>query len=436
MRIPEKPPTEQELHNELSHGFRNFNGDPRALADIVNTEYMHWDELIIDDRFKKIERKQLWALVRFLRQFNARPIKYGDMILEYCQTPKIEQTLHDLDFRAGGKYEDEPASEALQKKYLTNSLMEEAIASSQLEGAATSRAIAKQMLRENRKPRTQSEKMIVNNYSTMNYIRENTKQDEILTPDIIKQLHKLITKGTLENEEYEGAFRTDNEVKVYARDDPVIPIFEPPDHKKIETLIADVCFFANTEPKEYYLHPIIKAIVLHFMIGYVHAFNDGNGRTARALFYWYLLSRKYDHFEYISVSRVIKDAPGQYARAYLFTETDNNDITYFVKFNLNALDKALRLFEDYIRKTKQENKKIAETIRKNPNINLRQADILITINKNARPITIKEMQERYRITYETARTDLLELVKQGYLNTNTRGKQFVFIPDKEKCMSG
>ena len=54
--------------------------------------------------------------------------------------------------------------------------MEESIASSQIEGAATTREIAKRMLQENRKPKNKDEKMIVNNYATMKHIRGLKKQ--------------------------------------------------------------------------------------------------------------------------------------------------------------------------------------------------------------------------------------------------------------------
>jgi len=440
MKLPEKPPSENELEARFAkvlsaEGLSEFD-KYRPFIKIVNAGYLHWDEIKHDDRFKEIDKTVLWTYVRAQRRFNVISIPLGEIVLQYAQTPQIEKMLHELDIRAGGKanIDGRNPEPALQKKYLSNSLMEEAIASSQLEGAATSRVIAKQMLRENRKPRNTSEKMIVNNYLTMKHIRENTASNEPLTPEIIKQIHRRITKDTLENPDYEGAFRTDNEVKVYARDDPGTPIYEPPDYEKIGPLISQVCKFANAEPADYYLHPIIKATILHYMIGYIHPFNDGNGRTARALFYWYLISQGYQYYEYIAVSRTIKEAPAQYARAYLYTEYDSNDVTYFVRFNLHSLDKAVGMFEKYLEKTAQENRRMLEAVRKNPKLNMRQADILIITNKSAKQITIQEMQERYRTTYQTARTDLLKLAKMGYLHKLRRGKEFVFIPDKEKCL--
>jgi Fic family protein len=435
MRIPEKPPSDEEMH-DLFMKERDIDtlNKLKPFMNIINADYMHWDELQVDNRFKGLDLKLLWSYVKLFREFNVRPIKLNGYTLLYVQTPVIEKMLHDLDMRVGGKLDLEariPGPD-LQKKYLVNSLMEEAIASSQLEGAVTTRVVAKKMLRENRKPRSNSEQMILNNYITMMYIKDHTEQNQKLTLDSIREIHKKITKDTFEEQGHEGTFRTDNEVKVYARPENQL-IYEPPDYKSIEPLLEQLCNFVNSgDSDSYYLHPFVKAIALHYMIGCIHPFYDGNGRTARALFYWYLIAQKYSFLEYVAVSTAIKNAPAQYARAYLYSETDNNDITYFVKFNLKQLDIAVKSFENYVNKTKAENKKILDTIRHNPDLNFRQADILISMSKNEAPITIAEVQERYHITYQTARTDLLDLAKQGYLQTFSKGKRFMFMLDKSK----
>ncbi|RLG30247.1 transposase [Methanosarcinales archaeon] len=435
MRIPENPPSDEEIYKLLGQSDSKSIEELKPYLDIVNSKYLHWDELPMRFKDVKFNLKLLWGYAKLVREFNNRAIRLDGLTLYYVQTPLIEKALHGLDMRVGGKidFESHMPSVDLKRKYLVNSLMEEAIASSQLEGAATTRVVAKQMLRENRKPKTTSEQMILNNYITMMYIKENTQPNQPLTLELILDVHKKITKDTLEKKEYEGAFRTDNEVKVYSRDEGQL-IYEPPDHSSINQLLQQSCGFANTEPTEFYLHPIVKAIVLHYIIGYIHPFNDGNGRTARALFYWYLISQKYDWFEYVAVSTAIKNAPVKYTRAYIYSETDNNDITYFVKFNLRQLDIALKSFEKYIEKTKTVNKNIFETIKNNPNLNFRQADVIITLTKNERPTTVREMQERYNISYQTARTDLLGLAKLGYLRKHTRGKQFIFLLDKNKCI--
>ncbi len=432
MKLPEKPP-KQNVHELFAREPGKILTETLDAAAKVNAEYLHWDELKHDNRFEELNREHVWAIAKLNRDLTARRIPLFGKLFFYTLTPEIERSLHVLDVKIGRRLglEGEGPGIYLQKKFLASSLMEEAIASSQLEGAATSRLVAKKMLREKRKPRTNSERMIVNNYLTMMFIKEQVK-GRPLTPELVLEIHKRITQGTLEKREYEGAFRTTNEIKVFAIDDPTQVLHEPPDYRLIDKHVASICAFVNSDTKDFYLHPIVKGIILHYLIGWVHPFNDGNGRTARALFYWYLISQGYDFFEYIAVSRTIKNAPSQYVRAYLFTESDANDMTYFVKFNLRAIDLAVKAFEAYLEKKKIENRQMLDTIRNNPRLNLRQADVLLYLNKSGSPISITEMQERYRITYETARSDLLELFEQGYVQKIKRGKQFLFLADRDR----
>lgn len=87
----------------------------------------------------------------------------------------------------------EPVTNPEQRdRYVVRSLIEEAITSSQLEGAATTREVAKKMLAEGRKPRDRSEQMIVNNYLTMRRIVE--LKEKPLTPDMVLQVHREIRK--------------------------------------------------------------------------------------------------------------------------------------------------------------------------------------------------------------------------------------------------
>ena len=111
-------------------------------------------------------------------------------------------------------------------------------------------------------------------------------KNEAITPDKILEIHRLITNGTLEKPEYEGNFRENNETAVYSHDGTLL--HKPVEYSEIPELIGELCDFANNEDKDF-IHPVIKGIIIHFLIGYIHPFNDGNGRTARALFYWYLL---------------------------------------------------------------------------------------------------------------------------------------------------
>ena len=97
-----------------------------------------------------------------------------------------------------------------------------------------------------------------------------------------------------------------------------------------------------------FIHPVIRAIVVHFWLAYDHPFCDGNGRTARALFYWTMLRQGYELFEFISISSVINKARGQYERSFLLSESDDNDLTYFLLAQVKVIEQSIANLHAYL----------------------------------------------------------------------------------------
>ena len=152
------------------------------------------------------------------------------------------------------------------------------------------------------------------------------------------------------------------------------------------------------------------------MLAYVHPFVDGNGRTARALFYWYLLRRGYWLTQYLSISRVIARSKKAYEKAFLYTEADENDMGYFVAYNMRVLQQAFRELQTYI-KRKQKEHLAANTYLRLGDINERQAQIIQLLVDNPKAVlTIKELQNRFLVTPTTAKTDIMGLVSRGLVS--------------------
>ena len=176
-----------------------------------------------------------------------------------------------------------------------------------------------------------------------------------------------------------------------------------------------------------FIHPLVRGIILHFMLAYDHPFVDGNGRTARALFYWYMARQKYSFVEMISISKIIKDSQTEYVRAFLYTETDENDITYFVFHQIDVIIKAWNRFAAHINKQQKETHEIERQFEKYP-LNERQLALMRHALKNRQTHYLIDAHKRsQKISYETARTDLLKLVEFGLFKQKKVGKAFVFI---------
>ena len=181
----------------------------------------------------------------------------------------------------------------------------------------------------------------------------------------------------------------------------------------------------NEKEPKIFIHPIIRGIIIHFMIAYMHPFVEGNGRTARALFYWYMLKQKYWLMEYLSISRVIAKSKKSYEKSFLYTEADNNDIGYFVAYNLRVLDLSFKQLQGYL-KRKQEEKKAANTFLQLGDINDRQAQIIKMFVDNPKEvITVKDIQSKFFVSATTAKGDIMGLVDRGLIN------EFAFINTRQ-----
>jgi Fic family protein len=173
---------------------------------------------------------------------------------------------------------------------------------------------------------------------------------------------------------------------------------------------------------------VIRAILLHFQLAYDHPFVDGNGRTARALFYWAMLHHEYWLFEYLSISETILKARTQYGRAFLFTETDEGDATYFLLHQAAVIRKSLDTLRQYVATKRKELADGGMVLNRLPGVNLRQKELLLHALKNPGAIlTIAGHRAHYRIAYGTARTDLLRLAALGLFEQRNQGREMLFI---------
>ena len=426
MRLPEKPPFWRDIIKQNKERVINTLTDTKFFSDVIkfNKKYLYWSELKYRIKNKE-DRKTIWAAMKLMRDGEEETSSFKQIKLKYKLLPEFNKKLHYFDKQLAGNIHSQTATMGLKEKYIISSLMEEAIASSIVEGASTTRRVAKKMLQTQRKPKNKSEKMIFNNYKTMKMVSEN--KQEKLTPKFLLNIQKTITKGTLDNKTDEGIFRDNDDIVVgdCIEIDKIAHI--PPDYKKIPSLIKELCDFANNNT-ENFVHPITKGIIIHFLIGYIHPFNDGNGRTARSIFYWYMLSEGYWLFEYMSVSRIIIRSRKEYDLAYLYTEHDELDLTYFIKYNIKCIDNSLKDLFKYVEKKQQEQKETRKLIDEKLGLNLRQMDILRGFRQEPNKIfTIKEIEIFYNITYETARTDLALLAKKGLVKKQTAGRAFVFL---------
>lgn len=447
MKIPLRPP---ETGQDSLKGFatidRFFLAINSAGGPTQEGKYRHWDTVRHLPPPGDLTPTEWWVGVKFARRqlYKRLPFldKKGEPFVYATTVPGLEM-LHRADRDASGTIQapEQVTDPDTRDTYLIRSLVEEAITSSQLEGASTTRKVAKDMIRQGREPRTRSERMIMNNFQGMQFLRRFVGQP--LTPSIILELQSILVEGTLDEHDAAGRYRRDDE-GITVSDELGVVLHSPPPADELPERMDRLCEFANrhftespalskTSVSADWIHPVVRAILLHFMIGFDHPFVDGNGRTARALFYWSMSSQGYWLAEFVSISRILRKARTPYARAFLYTETDENDTTYFILYQLRVFLRAIEDLHSYLARKAAEIRNTERALKEaaafREKLNDRQLALMANAIKHPDAIfTIDSHRRSHGVSYETARTDLRSLAHQKLLSERKRGRAFVYSP--------
>lgn len=405
----------------------------RRLVAKASAAYFHWDELRVRPMPAGVRPAAVWTLVKLGREGDRRTLPLTDVdgrSFGYSLPNQALEAFHAVDRWGGGTLalDDGSFLDSTREQIVVGSLIEEAIATSQIEGAATTRPVAKAMLRTKRPPRDRSEQMIVNSFVTMQFLREQRERE--LSLDLLFEIQARMTRDTLDEPGAVGRLRTAAEkVRVVdTRSDAVL--FTPPPAELLPERLQRLVTFANAPAEPgHFTHPLVKAATLHFWLAYEHPFVDGNGRTARALFYWFMLKSGYWLFEFLTISRAIMKSRGKYYRSFLYSEHDGGDLTYSLLFMLQATQQAIVDLRDHLRLKQEEERAMNRTLRALPDLNQRQRTLLNdALKRPGELITFQSHALAHGITYVTARSDLLDLLERKLLQeVGGRGRQRSFV---------
>lgn len=428
MRKPDRPP---ELHDVVRTASTDVLPTLIQVGPLSKGRYLSWEEVKHRKPPLGLTPEQWWVGMRLARSQIARPIPSPRVAWEgftYSLVDPVLEKLHLIDQQAAGRLATPSAvlNPETRDRYVVHGLVEEAIASSQIEGAVMTRAMARAMIRERRRPTDHSEQMILNNYQAIQFIRDAV--GEQLTEEVVLTLHRILTEGTLDDPTAAGRFQVPREKRVVVVDerDGTI-VHTPPSASELPDRMEAMYRFANSDG-EGFVHPLIRAIALHFWLAHDHPFVDGNGRTARALFYWSALRSGYWLTEFVSISRVILKAPIKYGRAFLHVETDHNDITYFLVHQLDVLQEAFNDLWTYVERKVGESRVAEKLTKRLPGLNHRQRALLGHALRNPGfRYTYQSHATSHGIVRQTSRADLVELGELGLIEPTKSGRRNEFI---------
>lgn len=402
-------------------------------------EYRPWRKFRFIAADAGIDPTTAWATVKFMQLPYRRVLRPliqqdgDDFALSLV--PQLHEVLHRIDrtLGGGGSAALEPehgvlGDEDQQRRFRLRTLMDEAAESSLIEGASGTRKQAVELLRSGRAPRAPGEQMIVNNFVAMQRIK--TLLDQPLSTEMLCELQGVLTRDTLDMPGEAGRLRRPDEpIRVVDERDGAT-IYVPPPAGELPSRLARLCEFANRDHvNDEFIHPIIKASILHFMIGYEHPFCDGNGRTARAVFYWHALRQRYPIFEYLSISERIRAGFARYPQAYIDSELEDGDLTHFALYKLDIIEQSLEQFAKHLSHEEAKIRRSAQLLRLSKDLNLRQRLLLEhALRHPSTQYTVKSHSNSNGIEPKTARSDLQGLVRRKLMVTSTKGKEVVYHP--------
>jgi len=390
-----------------------------AMMDAIDRlapvdRYQHWNELRLEPVIQGVSHEAWWAALKVTRLPRLRAVGPRGKTGFLCGRPEaLDELFHELDRCGPGQL----AEVGEEDRFSRSALLREAVGSAALAGSVVKLEEAREAIRAGRPPRNVDERVVLNLFGALVHLRGLARQP--LTRVLLQDLHRRITADTLEPG-VPGRLRRAGESA--AQEDYLPP---PPD--ELPDRLDQLCAFANGAPAGSFLHPVIRAVVLHFWLAHDRPFADGNGRTARALFYWSVWRQGYDLFALVPLSPRLAGDPERYARAFRETETDDYDLTYFVLHQGEAIRAGLRAARE--RRDRKQGR-LQEGSRQGRVFNLlnrrQQAVICRALHEPETVFGIARHQHSHGVTHQTARDDLFDLVRRDLLTVTRERRIYRF----------
>lgn len=298
-----------------------------------------------------------------------------------------------------------------------SAVIDEAFYSSVIEGAYSTRQRAHEFINSGETPKDKNEQMILNNYTALRFVLEHL--DGPINEAVLLEIGRILTENTLEPGTKPG-YRND---MVYVVNGQQEIIYTPPKAEYVQPMMqALLQYIADPE-----VHPVIKACVAHIAFVTIHPFFDGNGRTARALSYMILLQAGYDFLRQFPISGVLSQERAKYYKAIRASQAPENgyDLTYFLEYYAGMIERGTQGIHDRVAGQRKidELREILTGMADGERL-VRGATWLM--DEEITTITTEKWKNKFKVSFETARQDLLRLEEAGLLKKRTVGRKNYF----------
>ena len=316
MKLPLAPTPLPDLLTR--HGEKLFDVLRQSFEPTVGDRYEHWDRLRHLDAPGAMNHEQWWLGIKLSRNSQYRQLPLRDIQgrpFVYMLPDRVQQALHRIDSQARGWIgsSEHVTNPNIRDRFIVSSLIEEATTSSQLEGASTTRVVAANMLRSGRRPerseRTDDPQQLPGDGRHPSPARRAAHH----------RRHPAAARGPLPRTPWtirtpRGGFkpRTTNASKCGTTATSGFSTL-----RRRPASFRNGCGTWSGSPTGASMTarsciPSSAPSCCTSGLRTDHPFQDGNGRAARALFYWSMLRHDYWMFEFTSISRFLAKAPARY----------------------------------------------------------------------------------------------------------------------------
>ena len=271
----------------------------------------------------------------------------------------------------------------------------------------------------------------VKNYlNALKYIEKIVALKKPITEKIILKIHKLVTDKTLAPQ-FSGHYRV-RPIYVVRRQFgvPQETLYTGPEAKQVPKLMADfIAWLKDSEDKD--INPVIAAAIAHLEIAAIHPFNDGNGRTARALATLMLYQRGYDFRRLFALEDYYNTNRQAYYKAINVGKTYDErrlDITSWLEYFVKGFKKEIDEVKNKILSlsARQVGGKIKSQIYLTPE-QLKVIDFLDQVGR----ISAKDVADVLSCPKRTAQLQLQKLKKIKIIKAIGKGKSTLYIANPQ-----
>ena len=273
---------------------------------------------------------------------------------------------------------------------------------------------------------TQKDKQEVINYlEALEKIPTFAEKGKIKTQDLLN-IHRVITKNTLQNDADSGAFRN-RQVFVGRR------VFDstgglreeveymPPKTEEVPSLVQEFIAWLNQD-ETWELNPVLLAGITHYEIARIHPFIDGNGRTARLFDTLILYLSGFDHRRLFALDDYYDRDRIAYYAALKTAQQNNNDLTQWLEYFTEGVASSVNEVKETVLKLGFKRKSPKEQIA----LTHKQMKIVEYINAHGR-VTNRELQALFKISAQAVHKELTALVELKIIKPQGQGRSLSYI---------